>query len=127
MLYLSRLYHLAEGSETRPFPEGADLNAISTPLSSIRADTYALPRPFSSSRGERNQAVIIYPGGADLNALCLYPPSRGSRLYIAWTPKSVSKAFIIYFRGANLNAPLTSLSSIPGEQVIHCMDALVSL
>ena len=43
---LPRLNHLAKESGTRSFPEGADLNAISTPLLSIRADTHALPRPF---------------------------------------------------------------------------------
>ena len=57
---LPRLHHLAEGSETRPFPKGANLNTISTLLFSIRVDTHALPRPFFHlAKGNRTRPLLF--------------------------------------------------------------------
>ena len=56
-------------------------------------------------------ALLSIPGEQiSTLCLCLYHPSRGSKSYISWTIKSVSKTFIIYFRGTNLNAPPTPYS-----------------
>lgn len=89
----------------------------------------------------REQILTLY--------LFFYHPSRKNS---AWTPKSVSKAFISYFsganlyalcldhlsrggrsyipksaliinfKGANLNAQLMSLSFILREQITYCLD-----
>ena len=85
-----------------------DLSVSYTPLLSIKVNTYALLKSSSSSRGEQNQALIIYPGRADLNAiftlllsikedtyslLRLFSSSQGER----------NQAVIIYPGGADLN------------------------
>lgn len=46
-----------------------NLNAIFTPLLSIKADTHALLRLFLSSQKKQHQDFIIYPGRTDLKAI----------------------------------------------------------
>ena len=76
----------------------------------------ALPRPLSSSPGERNQALIIYPGGADLNALSRplssIPGERTSMIYLGcYLPSRRSRS----------QCSTTLLSSIPGEQIFNAL------
>lgn len=110
MLY-SGLHHPARESETRPLLLIPGEHILTLYPSNLEQNLMLY------------ETFIIHLEGADLNALSIKPrtdPNDLPSFHLASGERN--QAFIIYSGGANPNALFMPLLSIPGEQIVHCMD-----